>query len=719
MAAFRGMLWDSNTTRVRDITFSELNAMVDRIGTLLDSDPVVELTVVSSNGNISPAMVDTRYMSGTYASTTGDQDAVNDGLSEYPSEAQTGEPVLVTAATYDRVSQVFNVPDDFFESDYDALEAKPIRVISGGAGFQEMNYNDVLESFVEPLMDAYESALGTGAAGGYFISTNASEPSATLQSATPVYTDTRVNLAAYSTSLIGGSTTIVTTNTFSGVSGSDTTANAALSAVGGGIDITVDSTTSIIENKIYEETVTNSSPSNLISQNIDANIDLNSYYLYEIQSGSNQISAKFTNSSGTIYQGSLTTGTFNYDQAAGLLQATNTVKDGSLTITASDLTSGAATLGVFEANLIYDHTFDSDTVSSHSQTITLDSDNEYYYFYSGEGRGSFKIYDSQLEYVESVRARDWISREHTSWISDTQWNGYGFVTEFDSNFDPAQDTIGWGRKLSTLNTLAATKPGTYTIIPEYDGKWTITTSVWDSDAQARFDAFYGPNPPAVAGISPFLSKIETSYLTFTGDMHLRLFEKKISTTPETRFSAVAQNNTGYTIQSPVGTSRNNGSTWNLTTNALSNSWYLQGGQYTISSGTSSYQDHFTSVNYYLHKINSTGTGTQGSGYGTPMTLDRDSNGVVIGLRHMTYPEFDNMFGKMVKYASYAIPGYRFRYNFDANGENVGSAIQNNQMINVTGSMNYRFVNVNDYRAQEWPNGTNSVVDSWQLKLERT
>ena len=395
MTVFRGILWDSNTTRIRDITSGELNAMVGRIGTILDSDPVVELSVVSSNGNISPPMIDTRYMSGYYVTSTGNQNSTDDGIAEYPTQSQTGEPVLVTAATYDRVSQTLNQPQTFLESDYNALPAKPIHVVDSGRSFKEMTYNDVLESFIEPLMDAYEAAAGTGASGSYFISTNTSEPNATLQSGTPVYTDTRVNLAGYSTSQIGGNTTIVTTSTFSGVSGSGTTANAALSAVGGGIDITVSSTTTLTENKIYEETVTNSSPSNLRSQNIDGNIDLNSYYLYEIQSPSNQISAKFTNSSGTIYQGSLTTGTFSYDQAAGLFQATSTVKDGSLTITASDLTSGAATLGVFEADLIYDHTFDSDTVSSHSQTITLSASDEYYYFYSGEGRGSFKIYDSQ------------------------------------------------------------------------------------------------------------------------------------------------------------------------------------------------------------------------------------------------------------------------------------------------------------------------------------
>lgn len=719
MTVFRGILWDSNTTRIRDITSGELNAMVGRIGTLLDSDPVVELSVVSSNGNISPAMTDTRYMSGYYATSTGNQNSTDDGIAEYPGELTTGEPVLVTSATYDRVSQTLNQPLTFLESDYNALDAKPVHAIDSGRGFKEMTYNDVLESFIEPLMDAYEAAAGTGASGSYFISTNTSEPNATLQSGTPVYTDTRVNLAAYSTSAIGGNTTITTTTQFGGVSGSGTTANAALSAVGGGIDITVSSTTSLIENKIYEETVTNSSPSNLRSQNIDGSIDLNSYYLYEVQHPSNQISAKFTNSSGTIYQGSLATGTFSYDQPAGLFQATSAVKDGSLTITSSDLTSGAATLGVFEADLIYDHTFDSDTVSSHAQTITLSASDEYYYFYSGEGRGGFKIYDSQLQEVTSVNPRDWISREHTSWISDPQWGGYGYTTEFDSNYDTAQDTVGWGKKLSTLNTLAATKPGTYTIVPSYDGKWTTTNLVWDSDAQARFDAFYGPNPPSVTFITPFMTRVETTYLTFTGDMHLRLFKKKISSTPETRYTAVAQNNTGYTIQSPIGTSRSNSATWNLTTDALSNSWYLQGGQYTTTSGTTLYQDHYTSVNYYLHKVDPIGGGAQGSGYGTPMTIDRDSNGGVLGLRHMTYPEFDNMFGKMVKFAAYAIPGYRFRYNFDGSGTSVGSAIQNNQMTGVTGSMNYRFVNANDYRAQEWPNGTNNVVNSWQLKLERT
>ena len=90
-----------------------------------------------------------------------------------------------------------------------------------------------------------------------------------------------------------------------------------------------------------------------------------------------------------------------------------------------------------------------------------------------------------------------------------------------------------------------------------------------------------------------------------------------------------------------------------------------------------------------------------------------------GLRHMTYAEFDALFGPMVKAAIYGIQGYTIRYNINGKGRRQGTFIKNQQMTGVTGEYTKYKHTGDDYRAQEFPNG--SIINSatWALNLEVT
>ena len=86
---------------------------------------------------------------------------------------------------------------------------------------------------------------------------------------------------------------------------------------------------------------------------------------------------------------------------------------------------------------------------------------------------------------------------------------------------------------------------------------------------------------------------------------------------------------------------------------------------------------------------------------------------------MTYAEFDSLFGPMVKAAVYGIQGYTIRYNINGNGRRQGTLMANRQMVGVTGAYRTHKATGDDYRAQQFPNGTLVNESEWALNLEIT
>jgi len=197
--ALRALIEDGST-RIRETTVAEHNAMLGRIAYLYQTGTVpVTLSVVSSGGNISPNMTDTRYKSGTAArNTSGPWPAVT----SFPSESQTGEPQLVTGVTYDKINQTTTSVTAFANSDYQSLAVKPV-LFDGSNTIQEMTYAQVLQYFINPVVLAMQQSTNTEAAAGgsYYISTAGSVSGSTNLGT--VFVDTSANASGYLATNIG------------------------------------------------------------------------------------------------------------------------------------------------------------------------------------------------------------------------------------------------------------------------------------------------------------------------------------------------------------------------------------------------------------------------------------------------------------------------------------------------------------------------------------
>ena len=120
-------------------------------------------------------------------------------------------------------------------------------------------------------------------------------------------------------------------------------------------------------------------------------------------------------------------------------------------------------------------------------------------------------------------------------------------------------------------------------------------------------------------------------------------------------------------------------------------------------------DQPTTINsYYLQRINGTDTS-----YTLPMIID--------GSNHLQIsPEatFETLLKNMVKYSAVNDSGFTISYSINGSGSNRGSGMIDTRL---DGSGNYqtRFVNADDYRAQEFPNGTAQTINTYYLKIHKS
>ena len=135
-------------------------------------------------------------------------------------------------------------------------------------------------------------------------------------------------------------------------------------------------------------------------------------------------------------------------------------------------------------------------------------------------------------------------------------------------------------------------------------------------------------------------------------------------------------------------------------------------------GTSgTYQTHSTTVSTYsLFKNN----GVEET-YRLPLVVDYTSNGVnnPAGLREMTQSEFQSFFCPLIRQQIYNGTGNTLNYNINGTGYSKGSAMNDTVLTNVTGNYQTRIASADDYRAQEFPNGSLTTANTWQLRAKRT
>ena len=121
------------------------------------------------------------------------------------------------------------------------------------------------------------------------------------------------------------------------------------------------------------------------------------------------------------------------------------------------------------------------------------------------------------------------------------------------------------------------------------------------------------------------------------------------------------------------------------------------------------QDQPTNItSYYLHKI--TGSDTS---YTLPMSIDSSNNLQV-------FPEatFESLIQEWIRYTAVSsTDGYSLSYNIgtSGSGNTRGSGIADTR-LNGSGNYQTRFVNADDYRAQEFPDGSPTTINTYYLRL---
>ncbi len=200
MTAYRPLVSDNNI-RIKECTSAEYDNMLGQIAYFYSQNPSVVLSIVGSNGNISPLMYDDYYRGSATVTGTGNQTPANDGAAEYP--ASTDAQFRDNWASYDKVSQT--VTDPGGHTSYYNWRYKPVRV--DNSGVTEMTFQDIMDTFIDPVVDRMVDGTYNGsiAAGSYYISTLASVSGSTKLGT--VFVDRYADLSTYASKSggLGGS----------------------------------------------------------------------------------------------------------------------------------------------------------------------------------------------------------------------------------------------------------------------------------------------------------------------------------------------------------------------------------------------------------------------------------------------------------------------------------------------------------------------------------
>jgi len=117
----------------------------------------------------------------------------------------------------------------------------------------------------------------------------------------------------------------------------------------------------------------------------------------------------------------------------------------------------------------------------------------------------------------------------------------------------------------------------------------------------------------------------------------------------------------------------------------------------------------TLTNYYLHQI----VGNDNT-YTLPLFIDASDN-------LQSYPEatFESLILDYIRnIAASSTDGYSIGYNTSGAGNNRGTGMADTR-LNGTGNYQTRYVNTNDYRAQEFPNGTATTINTYYLRINKS
>ena len=119
----------------------------------------------------------------------------------------------------------------------------------------------------------------------------------------------------------------------------------------------------------------------------------------------------------------------------------------------------------------------------------------------------------------------------------------------------------------------------------------------------------------------------------------------------------------------------------------------------------------TLTNFYLQQV--TGSDTS---YTLPLSLDASNNLQI-------YPEatFESLVQEWIRYtATSSTDGYSLSYNIGTSGSgNTRGTGMADTRLNGSGNYQTLFVNADDYRAQEFPNGTSTTINTYYLRINKS
>lgn len=119
----------------------------------------------------------------------------------------------------------------------------------------------------------------------------------------------------------------------------------------------------------------------------------------------------------------------------------------------------------------------------------------------------------------------------------------------------------------------------------------------------------------------------------------------------------------------------------------------------------------TITNYYLHRVNGSDTS-----YTVPFSINASNH-----LQEYSAATFESLVQGWIRYtADSSTDGYKITYNLGSSGSgNVRGSGMANTILNGSGNYQTRFVNTDDYRAQEFPNGTAVTSSTYYLRINKS
>ena len=119
----------------------------------------------------------------------------------------------------------------------------------------------------------------------------------------------------------------------------------------------------------------------------------------------------------------------------------------------------------------------------------------------------------------------------------------------------------------------------------------------------------------------------------------------------------------------------------------------------------------TITNYYLHRVNGSAPS-----FTLPYYINASNN-----IQQFTSATFNSLAQEWIRYtAASSTDGYKITYNLGTSGSgNTRGSGMGDTILNGSGNYQQLFVNADDYRAQEFPDGTAVTANTYYLRINKS